>query len=105
MKGNPYHLSVNHFADMTDAEFQRHKGLMPGDGDYGSFDFDEDNKADGYEYFERRDRIDRKTPRYGHVPWELDWRKYGKYCKTLKFTLSSDSSNPCCDWYSVLITG
>lgn len=77
MKGNPYQLSVNHFADMTEAEFQRHKGLMPGDGDYGSFDFDEDNEADGFEYYERRDRIYGKTPRYGHVPRELDWRKYG----------------------------
>ena len=83
MKGNPYQLSVNHFADMTEAEFQRHKGLIPGDGDYGSFDFDEDNEADGYEYYERRDRIDGKTPRYGHVPRELDWRKYGECFQTL----------------------
>lgn len=79
MKGNLYRLTVNHFADMTDAEFQSHKGLMPGDGDYGSRDYDDDDdyndddiiKDDG-----KRDKIEKKN-RYGHVPKELDWRKYG----------------------------
>ena len=83
MKGNPYQLAVNHFADMTDAEFQGHKGLMPGDGGYGSRDFndDDDDDDDGDEYRddERRNKINTKKSRYGHVPQELDWRKYGKY--------------------------
>ena len=86
MKGNSYHLAVNHFADLTDYEFERHKGLMPGDGVYGSRDFDndddegDDNKGDGdntddYRNDEKRNKI--KKNRYGHVPDELDWRKYG----------------------------
>ena len=75
MKGNAYHLNVNHFADMTDDEFDSHKGLMLGDGGYGSRDFDDiDDDRDNRD--ERRDKIKRKS-RYGHVPEELDWRKYG----------------------------
>ena len=84
MKGNAYHLTVNHFADMTDEEFQNHKGLMPGDGGYGSRDFDDDDDdqgtgddIDNYRNNEKREKIKRKS-RYGHVPDELDWRKYGK---------------------------
>lgn len=84
MKGNAYHLTVNHFADMTDEEFQSHKGLMPGDGGYGSRDFDDDDDdpgtgydIDNYSNEEKREKIKRKS-RYGHVPDELDWRKYGK---------------------------
>lgn len=84
MKGNAYHLTVNHFADMTDEEFQSHKGLMPGDGGYGSRDFDDDDDdqgtgydIDNYSDGEKRRKIERKN-RYGHVPDELDWRKYGK---------------------------
>lgn len=73
MKGNFYHLAVNHFADMTDAEFQGHKGLMPGDGGYGSRE-DEDDNFDDYW---RRDRIEKNRNRYGHIPRELDWRNYG----------------------------
>jgi len=83
MKGNAYHLTVNHFADMTDEEFQSHKGLMPGDGGYGSRDFDDDDDdpgtgydIDNYSNEEKREKIKRKS-RYGHVPDELDWRKYG----------------------------
>ena len=89
MKGNLYHLTVNHFADMTDAEFQSHKGLMPGDGDYGSRDYDDnddyndDDRRDGrnghdYRDDEKRSKIEKKN-KYGHVPKELDWRKYGMH--------------------------
>lgn len=84
MKGNAFHLSVNHFADMTDEEFKSHKGLMPGDGDYGSTDFDDEGIHQGTGYdrdddrnSEKREKIQRKS-RYGHVPDELDWRKYGR---------------------------
>ena len=80
MKANSYHLTVNHFADMTDSEFERHKGLMPGDGGYGSRDFDDDEddeQGDGeYQDDEKRNNIKKKS-RYGHVPEKLDWRKYG----------------------------
>ena len=86
MKGNFYHLTVNHFADMTDSEFQSHKGLMPGDGGYGSRDFDEDDNKENEEAGdgdsggdnrndEKRNKI--KKCRYGNVPEELDWIKYG----------------------------
>ena len=92
MKGNLYHLTVNHFADMTDSEFQSHKGLMPGDGGYGSRDFDEDNDKENEEpgdgdsggdnrNDEKRNKI--KKCRYGNVPEELDWRKYGMGKKKL----------------------
>ena len=84
MKGNAYHLTVNHFADVTEEEFESHKGLMPGDGGYGSRDFDDDDDdqgtgydIDNYSNAEKRRKIERKS-RYGHVPDELDWRKYGK---------------------------
>lgn len=81
-----YHLTVNHFADMTDSEFESHKGLMPGDGGFGSREFDDDdeddNQGDGnygndYSEDDKRDKIKKKKSRYGHVPEELDWRKYG----------------------------
>lgn len=84
MKGNAFHLNVNHFADMTDEEFESHKGLMPGDGGYGSRDFDEEDVDQGTGYVrdynsngEKREKIKKKS-RYGHVPDELDWRKYGR---------------------------
>ena len=79
MKGSSYHLTVNHFADMTDEEFENHKGLMPGDGDYGSRDLDDPYDDQEYENgtVERREKIKKRKSRYGHVPAELDWRKYG----------------------------
>ena len=59
---------------------------MPGDGGYGSRDFDEDDDkeneepGDGDSSGDNRNNAKRnkiKKCRYGNVPEELDWRKYG----------------------------
>ena len=63
---------------MTDGEFQSYKGLMPDDGAYGSrrdFDYDGDNDDEARR--RRRRRKKKKSKKYGHVPSQLDWRKYG----------------------------
>lgn len=92
---------------MTDSEFESHKGLLPGDGGFGSREFydddEDDNQGDGnygndYSEDDKRDKIKKKKSRYGHVPEELDWRKYGTILivKVKFFWRVSEGKRPRC---------